>query len=153
LRASVICGKLPIELGGNGRESEIKGEVMVSDLIERWPNHPVCGSGWDEKDARVVCRQLGFPYKNASVYFMDYTPNEYDLDYHGGGSSITNVNCKGDETHLGKCDFDLDFSLVAAQGQYDHHSYCTEYELHHSYVDFDIDFNLCNNSIAGVICK
>ncbi|CAH1799630.1 unnamed protein product [Owenia fusiformis] len=152
LRASVFCGKLPIVLEENGRESKFKGEVMVRDLRNGWPLHPVCGSGWDEKDAKVVCRQLGYPYENASVYFMEYTPNEYDPDR--DGPLITNVNCKGDETHLGKCDFDLDFSLVAAQGQYDGYSYCTKYELLVDYIDFDMDFNLCNNgSIAGVICK
>ncbi|CAH1793978.1 unnamed protein product [Owenia fusiformis] len=147
-RAGVICGKLPIMLEENGRKSKFKGKVMVHHLVDRWPTYSVCGSGWDEKDARVACRQLGLQY--AYVYI-----DEHYSDDSGNGAMITNVNCSGEETHLGKCDFDLDFSLLESKGEYHHiYGYCTRSEFFGSRIDFDMDFNFCHNSgSAGVICK
>ena len=56
---------------------------------------PVCDKMWDEKDAKVVCRQLGFDfgYSTTGSYF----------GYVSGTYSMSNVNCNGSEEHLQDC--------------------------------------------------
>ena len=59
----------------------------------------ICDDGWDLNDAKVVCRQLGFPDA------VDATSGTLV----GNGSSLTqltNVQCNGSEEHLrGECPF------------------------------------------------
>ena len=59
----------------------------------------ICDDGWDLNDAKVVCRQLGFP---DAVEATNGT-------LVGNGSSLTqltNVQCNGSEEHLrGECPF------------------------------------------------
>ena len=56
----------------------------------------VCDDGWDIKDARVVCRQLGFRY----------ALNAYQNSRYGRGTGpilLDNVNCLGSESSLLSC--------------------------------------------------
>ena len=56
----------------------------------------VCDDGWDDTDAGVVCRQLGFGSSGSS----------YSSAYFGQGSGsiwLDNVQCVGFETTLAVC--------------------------------------------------
>ena len=56
----------------------------------------VCDDGWDINDARVICRQLGFPRASAA----------YHGSYYGRGTGpiwLDDVACSGSETHVYKC--------------------------------------------------
>ena len=56
----------------------------------------VCDDGWDDTDAGVVCRQLGFGSSGTS----------YSSAYFGQGSGsiwLDNVECTGNETTLASC--------------------------------------------------
>ena len=53
----------------------------------------VCDDGWDNTDAGVVCRQLGFGSSGRSTGFGQ-----------GSGSIwVDNVACVGDESTLARC--------------------------------------------------
>ena len=58
----------------------------------------VCDDGWDLSDARVVCRQLGFP---------DATLSSTGSSFGEGNGSIwmDDVECSGDEARLEDCTF------------------------------------------------
>ena len=56
----------------------------------------VCDDGWDDTDAGVVCRQLGFGSSGTS----------YSNAYFGDGSGpilLDNVTCAGSESTLANC--------------------------------------------------
>ena len=56
----------------------------------------ICDSGWDIKDALVVCRMLGFVSAEEAKCCA----------FHGKGTGqiwLKNVSCKGNETSLDKC--------------------------------------------------
>ena len=40
----------------------------------------VCGTGWDDRDARVTCRELGFPYSKVRAPPVKgrFTPSGHD---------------------------------------------------------------------------
>ena len=50
----------------------------------------ICGSGWDIKEANVVCRQLGFQGAVAAATSSDF-------------SVMYRVQCAGNETSLAEC--------------------------------------------------
>ena len=57
----------------------------------------VCDHSWDDTDARVVCRQLGFPSKSAAAFSGAHFGQGSDfilLDY---------VRCTGSESALASC--------------------------------------------------
>ena len=70
----------------------------------------ICRGLWNEPDAQVVCRQLGFSTDGASA-----------LDVPDDGSSgpvyLNNVQCEGDEMNITECDFDSNV-LTCDQHQY-----------------------------------
>jgi len=56
----------------------------------------VCDDGWDDTDAGVVCRQLGFGSSGTAVGFANFG--------RGSGSIwLDNVMCSGNETTLAGC--------------------------------------------------
>ncbi|XP_056017378.1 deleted in malignant brain tumors 1 protein-like [Ostrea edulis] len=56
----------------------------------------VCADRWDDVDADVVCRQMGFPSGTASFLPRDYMYNRV----------IFNVRCNGNETQVQQCPVD-----------------------------------------------
>ena len=68
--------------------------------VEVWYNGEwgvVCGDGWDNIDAKVVCKQLGLPYENAKKTFA----NSWDLIV--TNIWMNNVECEGSEEDLLSC--------------------------------------------------
>ena len=56
----------------------------------------VCDDGWDDTDAGVVCRQLGFGSSGAAIGSDDFSQ--------GSGSIwLDNVLCTGSESTLASC--------------------------------------------------
>ena len=59
----------------------------------------VCDDGWDIKDARVVCRQLGFPDAEAAYKGSNVSDGN-------GQVWLDDVDCTGDESSLFSCRHD-----------------------------------------------
>ena len=57
----------------------------------------ICSDGWDDNDARVLCRQLGFEFGTASEH-----ANRLHSPF-----LVTDVNCQGTETALSDCQLTL----------------------------------------------
>ena len=55
------CENGDVRLAGGGREREGRVELCINS---RWGT--VCGVQWDNRDASVVCRQLGFESETTS---------------------------------------------------------------------------------------
>ena len=78
-----------------GGSSYYEGRVEVNYNGE-WGT--VCDDGWDDTDAGVVCRQLGFSYLRRGT--------AYGSAYFGQGSGsilLDNVTCTGSESTLANC--------------------------------------------------
>ena len=80
--------------GGVSNHNQSYGRVLFNKN-HRWV--PVCSRGFDSRDARVVCRELGFAYYKklhdgafGSRFFYTY---------------ISSVNCTGSEASLKDCPF------------------------------------------------
>ena len=56
----------------------------------------VCDDLWDFKDARVVCRQLGFPDAEAAL-------SGYSVPDGSGPIWLIYVHCNGDESSIFSC--------------------------------------------------
>ena len=56
----------------------------------------VCDNGWDINDARVVCRQLGFPN-------VDSAPHSAHFGAGSGKVWLDDVNCLGNEASIENC--------------------------------------------------
>ena len=60
----------------------------------------VCDYNWDQRDAIVVCRQLGYPYGELEIFYNSYF---------GEGTGevwMSDVRCTGTEERLSDCAHD-----------------------------------------------
>ena len=78
-----------------GGSSYYKGRVEVNYGGE-WGT--VCDDGWDNIDAGVVCRQLGFGSRRAKAYRKAY------FSQGSGPILLDNVTCTGSEVTLANCE-------------------------------------------------
>ena len=88
----IYSSVVPIRLVGHS--SSHQGRVEVYHNGE-WGT--VCDHGWDNADARVVCRQLGFESSRGA----------YKSAYYGQGTGpiwLSNVSCIGTESNLADCE-------------------------------------------------
>ncbi|XP_071492312.1 scavenger receptor cysteine-rich domain-containing protein DMBT1-like [Diadema antillarum] len=87
-----ITESVHIRLVGGSSLNEGRVEVYYGGI---WGT--VCDNGWDDLDAQIVCRQLGYSYTNAEAL----TGGNY-----GGQSGpilLDNVKCKGSELNIAFC--------------------------------------------------
>ena len=80
-----------IRLVGGSSYNEGRVEVYYNS---RWGT--VCDDGWDDTDAGVVCRQLGFGSSGTAIGLAGF----------GQGSGpiwLDNVTCTGSESSLANC--------------------------------------------------
>ena len=79
-----------IRLNGGNNKREGRVEIMYQGI---WGT--VCDEGWDDIDATVVCRELG--------YLKGIATKQHQF---GSGSSpvwLSQVNCLGNESKLSHC--------------------------------------------------
>ena len=70
------------------------GRVLAQDVNG---TGTVCGDQWDDIDANVLCRQMGFASGTATILPRDYMFNRH----------IFNVRCLGNETQVQECPVDM----------------------------------------------
>ena len=88
----ILClTDVTVRLAGGSTYNEGRVEVYYNN---QWGT--VCDDGWDDTDAGVVCRQLGFGYSGTV----------YSNAYFGQGSGsiwLDSVTCTGNESTLASC--------------------------------------------------
>ncbi|XP_071954286.1 scavenger receptor cysteine-rich domain-containing protein DMBT1-like [Antedon mediterranea] len=89
--AGAICRNFTLRLVGGYLESEGRVEVFKDG---QWGT--VCHNGWDQNDAKVVCRQLDYPDALSAV-----TGSEFGQGV--GPIHFTSVQCTGNESRLDLC--------------------------------------------------
>ena len=88
---TLLCIGISVRLVGGSSYNEGRVEVYYNG---EWGT--VCDDGWDDTDAGVICRQLGFGSSGTAV----------GSAYFGPGSEsiwLNNVTCTGHESTLVSC--------------------------------------------------
>ncbi|KAL5499890.1 hypothetical protein EMCRGX_G011357 [Ephydatia muelleri] len=91
--ANVTCAQGALQLMGGSNQFEGRVEVCINN---QWGT--VCDSLWDNTDATVVCKQLGYAYTGSA--------KAYRNAYYGVGAVpifLRGVQCSGSETALLQC--------------------------------------------------
>lgn len=68
----------------------------VLEITYKGTSGAICPDGWDDKDARVVCKEFGFQHGTARIRSKSVS----GID---GPYLTTNVDCNGTENLLGQC--------------------------------------------------
>ncbi|KAL8176296.1 UNVERIFIED_CONTAM: hypothetical protein K2H54_030287 [Gekko kuhli] len=87
--AGVVCSEL--KLAGGSTQCAGRVEVLHN---QQWGT--VCGNGWDLKDARVVCQEMGCGKALTA-------PTGAKFGQGSGPTWMDGLNCTGDEESLRKC--------------------------------------------------
>ncbi|XP_069103755.1 uncharacterized protein [Argopecten irradians] len=69
-----------------------EGQVSISNGID-W--HPLCADGWDDADAAVACRMLGYSGEDAKATF--------NISVSAYSNWPFQFDCNGDESELSRC--------------------------------------------------
>ena len=91
----------------------VGGNVVNEGRVEIFRQNSwttVCDDGWDNTDANVFCRQIGYPGAEYS----------YGLAAFGEGSGtiqIRNVACTGTETDIRDCPFSTDANIACSHSE------------------------------------
>ena len=89
---------LPIRLVNGTNPHNGRVEIYTNSAGElynaRWGT--ICDDDWNFYDARVVCRQLGYPDAVATLRSAHYGEGTIPI-------LLANVSCAGDESNLTKC--------------------------------------------------
>ena len=111
-----ICDYGDVRLVGGSTQYEGRVEVCIDD---QWGT--VCDDNWDNIDATVVCKQLGYTYSESKfcclkvivvIYpcYLDALGDiAYSSAYYGSGSGpifLTDVSCTSSKTSLLQCNSD-----------------------------------------------
>ena len=100
-------------------ESKTEGLVQVN-YFGSWLH--VCGDhGWDVRDARVICHQLGFGEAVLGYTPMEEGPSGYydeliEVDRTRPIVTIDRMRCHGNETNVGQCKYEVQFSQTCRYG-------------------------------------
>ena len=78
-----------VSLGDNGRVFSYDSSTMMTSTV--------CSYNWDNNDATVLCRQLGYGDSGRAIT----VPRNYSYE-----RSLYNVGCTGSETNLFNCGYD-----------------------------------------------
>ena len=84
----------------NGSIRLVNGNTFYEGRVEVCINNQwgtVCDDAWDSVDARVVCKQLGYPSSGAIAFSNAYFGSGY------GPIWLDDVNCNGSESSLVNC--------------------------------------------------
>lgn len=101
---------------GQTEDNATTGQVEMY-VNENWVT--VCADGFDENDAQVVCRELGFGNSKTLV------PGAFGSKYYT--DSILNLNCTGTEATIKECSFEQG---TCAQRSYNYASViCSKYSM------------------------
>ena len=88
---TLMLSVLPVRLVGGNSYNEGRVEVSYNGV---WGT--VCDDGWDDTDAGVVCRQLGFGSSGIAIGSAHFGQ--------GSGSIwLDSVTCSGSESTLARC--------------------------------------------------
>ena len=102
------CNETDVRLEDGTTKADGRVEICLDGL---WGS--VCDSGWDSRDARVVCRQLGhdggkFSYQTAFILVQTLAASVALLRHHVTNGSLfyhlDDVRCSGYEIKLNECE-------------------------------------------------
>lgn len=116
---------------GQTEDNATTGQVEMY-VNENWVT--VCADGFDENDAQVVCRELGFGNSKTLV------PGAFGSKYYT--DSILNLNCTGTEATIKECSFETG---TCAQRSYNYASViCSKYSMaRQSMLEFSQSYTTC----------
>ncbi|XP_059146364.1 low-density lipoprotein receptor-related protein 4-like [Physella acuta] len=86
-----------VRMGGLGDATTGRVEIFANS---QWGT--ICDDHWDDNDAKVVCRMMGFDGTNAKATSQSSQGNGF------GMISLDEVNCTGTEKHIVECGFGPD---------------------------------------------
>ncbi|XP_019861045.1 PREDICTED: scavenger receptor cysteine-rich domain superfamily protein-like, partial [Amphimedon queenslandica] len=151
VRCEAPCTEWKIRLRGEDSHDSF-GRVELC-LNGTWGT--ICDNEWDDADASIVCKQLGYsPYgaiAKTSYYAEGWLPH-----------SLYNLNCIGDESTLFNCSYEIS---GASCGSYDDagvicqdintiYSNCTDYDIRlvNGKMDNEGIIQICMNGVWGTFC-
>ncbi|XP_011408605.2 PREDICTED: deleted in malignant brain tumors 1 protein-like [Amphimedon queenslandica] len=154
LRCEPKCESGSIRLGGGTSSSNGRVEVCVD---KAWGT--ICSDYWDNDDASVVCKQLGY-----SPYGAIGAPGSGSITNNIWPHHITDVNCTGNENNLFSCPSNgltgyncpnSNFAIISCQNIGTLKADCTEGEVRlvNGNTQYEGRVEICINRVWGTVCS